>query len=325
MEEKILVGDVGGTNARFALCDLQTGALSSYKTYSTSHFSSLELTVSDYLHDKELHIDKACIAIACPVDGDQVHMTNHNWSFSTIKLKENLKFKMLEVINDFHANAMAIPTLQSSDLITISDFKANKNKPITILGAGTGLGVAHVLPWRGEWVTLPGEGGHVEFAACNDKEYEILKILHQEFGRVSVERILSGPGVVNLYKAYMISENKMPNDFTPEEITGNAIRNECEDCHETLSLFCTILGRFAGSLALTFNSQGGVYISGGIVPRFSEFLKASGFRKAFTEKGRFKRYVGDVPVHIVTHKHIGLLGAGAFLRQKLGLTLGPVS
>lgn len=323
MLDYVLVADVGGTNARLALCDIATGSLSNQVTYPTEQFSSLELTVEDYLKHQEQKIDKACIAIACPVAGDVIRMTNHNWSFSISAFKEQLGFSQLEVINDFHAAAMAVPILGKNDRAVVSDYPADNSKPVSVLGAGTGLGVAHIFPHNGEWIALPGEGGHAEFAACTDEEYEILKLLHDKFGRVSAERILSGPGLVNLYEALVMTRQRQPLHLSPEAISTHAMNKSCQDCYDTLALFCTILGRFAGSLALTFNSRGGVYLAGGIVPRFIDFLRKSDFQKSFTEKGRFKRYVGDIPVYVVTHEQIGLLGAGAYLRQKLGIVLKP--
>lgn len=216
---------------------------------------------------------------------------------------------------------MAVPMLKEEDRVVISDFVADFTKPITVVGPGTGLGVAHLISHKKEWITLPGEGGHTEFSACTDKEFGIYKILLSRFGRVSMERILSGPGLVNLYESIAVLNGQDPKCMTPADVANCAINGRCVNCVEALMMFCNVLGRFSGSLALTFNSRGGVYLAGGIIPNFLEFFRKSEFNRFFTEKGRFKRYVGDIPVYVVTHQHMGLLGAGAYLRQKKGNTL----
>jgi glucokinase len=198
---------------------------------------------------------------------------------------------------------------------------AQKDKPIAVYGAGTGLGVAHLVHVNRRWVSLPGEGGHVDFAPNSEEEDIILEVLRAEVGHVSAERVLSGPGLVNLYRAIVKSDKRLPEKLEPKDITERALADSCIDCRRALSLFCVILGRFGGNLALSLGTFGGVYIAGGIVPRFMEFFKASGFRAAFEDKGRFKDYVHDIPVFMITHGQPGLLGAGAHLRQTLGMHL----
>ncbi|RTG56100.1 glucokinase, partial [Serratia marcescens] len=171
------------------------------------------------------------------------------------------------------------------------------------------------------WVSLPGEGGHVDFAPNSEEEDIILEVLRGEVGHVSAERVLSGPGLVNLYRAIVKADNRLPEKLEPKDITERALADSCIDCRRALSLFCVIMGRFGGNLALNLGTFGGVYIAGGIVPRFMEFFKASGFRAAFEDKGRFRDYVRDIPVFMITHGQPGLLGAGAHLRQTLGMRL----
>ena len=188
-------------------------------------------------------------------------------------------------------------------------------------GAGTGLGVAHLVHVDKRWVSLPGEGGHVDFAPNSEEEGIILEELRAELGHVSAERVLSGPGLVNLYRAIVKSDGRLPENLQPREVTERALADSCTDCRRALSLFCVIMGRFGGNLALTLGTFGGVYIAGGIVPRFLEFFKASGFRGGFEDKGRFKAYVQDIPVYLIVHDNPGLLGSGAHLRQTLGQVL----
>ena len=248
-------------------------------------------------------------------------MTNHTWAFSIKEMKENLGFEHLEIINDFTAVSMAIPMLKKEDLIQFGGGEPVKDKPIAVYGAGTGLGVAHLVHVDKRWVSLPGEGGHVDFAPNSEEEDMILEQLRAEMGHVSAERILSGSGLVNLYHAIVKSDGRLPENLQPKDVTERALKDSCIDCRRALSLFCVIMGRFGGNLALTLGTFGGVYIAGGVVPRFLDFFKASGFRGGFEDKGRFKAYVEDIPVYLIVHDNPGLLGAGAHLRQVLGQIL----
>ncbi|WP_343553354.1 glucokinase [Pantoea sp.] len=316
-----LVGDVGGTNARLALCEVETGAISQAETFSTSDYDNLEAVIRHYLDEQKQDIKHGCIAIACPITGDWVEMTNHDWAFSTKAMKENLALESLEIINDFTAVSMAIPMLSEKEVIQFGGKSPIEGKPIAIYGAGTGLGVSHLVHVDKRWISLPGEGGHVDFAPNSEEEGEILEVLRAELGHVSAERVLSGSGLVNLYRAIVKSDDREPENLKPKDVTERALKDSCIDCRRALSLFCVIMGRFGGNLALNLGTFGGVYIAGGIVPRFLDFFKASGFRAAFEDKGRFRDYLVDIPVYMITHDQPGLLGAGAHLRQVLGREL----
>jgi glucokinase len=309
MTKYALVGDVGGTNARLALCDVDSGEISRAKTYSGLDYPTLEAVVRVYLDETGAEVEDGCIAIACPITGDWVAMTNHTWEFSIAE------------INDFTAVSMAIPMLKKEHLTQFGGGEPVEGKPIAVYGAGTGLGVAHLVHVDKRWVSLPGEGGHVDFAPNSEEEGIILEELRSEIGHVSAERVLSGPGLVNLYRAIVKSDGRLPENLQPKDITERALEDSCIDCRRALSLFCVIMGRFGGNLALTLGTFGGVYIAGGIVPRFLDFFTASGFRGGFEDKGRFKSYVQDIPVYLIVHDNPGLLGAGAHLRQTLGYYL----
>lgn len=321
MEKYLLVGDIGGTNARLALCCLSSGNICHAKSYSGMEFVSLKALITCYLTEQQIQVTQACIAIACPVQGDWVEMTNYHWAFSITEMKQQLQFDNLQVINDFTAAAMAIPVLKQEHVIQIGGDKPLPNSPIAVYGAGTGLGVAHLMPVEGRWIPLPGEGGHVDLAATSAQEDAILALLRQRFGRVSVERILSGSGLVNLYQALVVADNRVPEQLLPKMITERALVYRDKDCQDTLSLFCQIMGRFGGNLALNLSTFGGVYIAGGIVPRFLSFFQQSDFRAAFDNKGRVKTLVESIPVYLIVHDNPGLLGAGAYLRQQLGYLL----
>ncbi|MFO6426528.1 glucokinase [Escherichia coli] len=192
-----------------------------------------------------------------------------------------------------------------------------KGKPIAVYGAGTGLGVAHLVHVDKRWVSLPGEGGHVDFAPNSEEEAIILEILRAN-GQCSAERVLSGPGLVNLYRAIVKADNRLPENLEPKDITERALADSCTDCRRALSLFASLWAVLAAIWRSDLGTFGGVFTAGGIVPRLPEFFKASGFRAAFEDKGRFKEYVYDIPVYLIVHDNPGLLGSGAHLRQTLG-------
>ena len=313
-----LVGDIGGTNARLALCNLADGTLSDPIIYSALENDSLESVIHKFRQETKVDFKAACIAIACPVNQDYIKMTNNPWEFSQSQMKANLGLDTLLVINDFTAMSMSVTCLPRESLVKIGGGEPDPTAPIAVYGAGTGLGVAHLIKHGDKWIPLSGEGGHVDFAPNSEEEAIILEILRAEIGHVSAERVLSGPGLVNLYRAIVKADNRLPENLKPKDITERALADSCTDCRRALSLFCVIMGRFGGNLALNLGTFGGVFIAGGIVPRFLEFFKASGFRAAFEDKGRFKEYVHDIPVYLIVHDNPGLLGSGAHLRQTLG-------
>ncbi|AFP85272.1 glucokinase [secondary endosymbiont of Ctenarytaina eucalypti] len=317
----VLVGDVGGTNVRLALCYLSTGEISHIHTYASDGYDNLESVIHNYLISQQVAIKEACIAIACPINSDWVEMTNHSWAFSIKAMQANLELEQLEIINDFTAVAMATPMLTEKEVIQFGGRHSIIGKPIAIYGAGTGLGVSHLLQVEKRWISLPGEGGHVDFAPNSEEEYSILNVLREELGHVSAERVLSGPGLVNLYRAIVKVDERLPENLLPKQVTKQALADSCIDSRRALSLFCVLMGRFGGNLALNMGTFGGVYIAGGIVPRFLDFFRASGFRAAFEDKGRFKDYLLDIPVYLIRHDQPGLLGAGAHIRQLMGYQL----
>ena len=318
MSQYALVTDIGGTNARFALYDLSTNELSAITKVLISKDDVLLELIKSYLNSQSETVDMACIAIACPIDeGDLIEMTNNNLSFSRSELIKELKLTKLEVINDFTAVSTSIPRLSANDVIKIGGEEPNLNYPIAIYGAGTGLGVSHLVKVNENWISLPGEGGHTELPMVNEEEDRILAQLRKKFGRVSCERFLSGNGIVNIYQALLQINNQPIEEITPDIIVNKALSNSCPICLATLTHFCTFMGRFGGNLALTLNTQGGVYIAGGIVPRFIEFFKASPFREAFEYKGRMSFLVKKIPVYVIIHKDPGLFGAGVYLQNSL--------
>lgn len=316
LNEINIIADIGGTNMRVAQLDTQ-GNITNITIYACAEHESLSVVLTDFMTKYQLIGKKvnACLAIACPVDKDLIVMTNLPWQFSQSQLKAQLSLNELVLINDFTAIAHSIPYLGAQQKVQIGAGDVLANKPISICGAGTGLGVANLIPVGSNWHSLSGEGGHVDFAPVDEQEIAILQFLSKKYARVSSEQLLSGLGIEQIYQALSFVKNGEATVLSAKNITEKALAGDCSLCVETLSQFCRILGSFAGNLALTLGSYGGVYIAGGIVPRFIEFFSNSEFRARFEAKGRLSSFNQPIPTFIVTEEQPGLLGASAYLKQ----------
>lgn len=322
LEGFALVGDVGGTNARLSLVNLADGTLSNTKIYSSVDNESLEQVIVKYRNEVNAQFDHACIAIASMLNGDYVKMTNNHWEFSISQMKANLGLKDLIFINDFTAMSMSTVAIRREDMIKIGGDKVVEGAPMAIYGAGTGLGVGYLVKVNQKWIPLPSEGGHVYVATTNDRQDDILKVLRKSFDHVSAERLLSGQGLVNLYKAIATLNGHEVKDVQPCDVTASAFAaTPCPDCKEAVDQFCALMGTFGANLVVNVLAKGGVYIAGGIVPRFIEYFKNSDFRKCFENKGRFSNLLASIPVYVLECQDAGLLGAGAYIRQELGAVL----
>lgn len=311
-----LVADIGGTNIRLGIARAN-GEVNEITVYQCRDFDSLQAVVEHYLADNHISDSKinACFAIACPVENDLIQMTNLPWQFSKSELKEQLNLNKLLVINDYTAIAYAVPFLTEQQKVQIGAGEAQTGKPISICGPGTGLGVANVVSVAGKWIALSGEGGHVDFAPIDETEVKIFEYLSQKYAHVSYEQLLSGLGIEQIYQALVSIKGVDLPELSASEISEKALSNDCSVCLETLEQFCKILGSFAGNLALTLASFGGVYIAGGIVPRFIEFFNQSEFRSRFESKGRLAQFNQNIPTFVITESQPGILGASAYLRQ----------
>jgi len=316
-----VVADIGGTNIRLAIVD-KNKKLTHIESYQCRDFDSLAAVLQHYFTIQQINdsLINACLAIACPVENDQVIMTNMSWSFSQKELKLALKLNNLWLINDYTAIAHAIPLLSHKQKVKIGEGKAIANTPIAVCGPGTGLGVANLVNVDNNWVCLSGEGGHSDFAPVNEEQVKILQFLLTKYHHVSYEQLLSGLGLEQIHQALHHINKLQYSPLSAQEISQKALDNSCQQCLATLQHFCKILGSFAGNLALTGGCFGGVYIAGGIVPRFIEFFKESGFRKCFEQKGRFSDYNQNIPTFVITESQPGMLGASAYLCQQLQIT-----
>ena len=321
-----LIGDIGGTNARFALVDprAETLELLEQRTLKAAEFASLQHAAERYLADVGAAPRRASIAVACPVTGDAIRLTNRAWSFSREDLRKALKLDELKVLNDFGAVARAIPALAPNERETLhpgGEVRTTPLAPISVIGPGTGLGVALLVgDGRHGWQAIETEGGHVTFAPLGDEEQRIARWLNARHGRTSYERLLSGPGISTIDQVLAAGDEpsldalaESPRD--PSTIVTAALEGHDLTARQALARFCAVLGSFAGDAVLLHGART-VMIAGGIVPRFIPFLRSSAFRERFLAKGRFAALLETVAIHIVTHPQPGLLGAAVALQEQ---------
>lgn len=314
-----IIADIGGTNARFALIDLSSDSahIMHRQTLPTAEFGSLQHAVEHYLSSLGVAPRYASFAVACPVSSDEVRLTNRAWAFSQSEMISALGLETLVVINDFGATALAVLAMQDEDRVILHGASnQQRTGPISVIGPGTGLGVALLVGDDSKgWQVVETEGGHVSFAPQVEEEQMISDwISARHHGRCSNERILSGIGLSYIEAAISLPQKTQLRD--PADIVAAAIDGHDVIARRTLARFCSILGSVAGDAALIHGSKT-VSIAGGIVPRFIPYLKSSAFRERFLAKGRFASYLESVSIHVITHESPGLLGAAIALKNKL--------
>jgi glucokinase len=315
METPRLLADIGATNARFAL-QHPGGAISAIEILGADDFASVASAINAYCKLHPACIQHAVIAIANPVNGDEVSMTNRNWSFSIAGLREALGLQTLLVVNDFAALARAIPLLGPAQLKQLGGMTANPEGCIGVIGPGSGLGVAGLMPHDGHWKVIAGEGGHVSFAPNDARECDILDYGRQQHEHLSVERLLSGPGLELIHQALaartqLSAPGRRAAEISQAAATGDAL------CLEVLDCFSAILGSVAGNLALTLGASGGIYIGGGIVPKLGRLFDEQRFRERFEAKGRFSAYLSAIPCYLILAETPAFIGAAALLDEHL--------
>ena len=306
-----LVGDIGGTNARFALVSPGKSELMSIKTLQCTKFETVQEAINSYISSiNDAEIISACIASAGTTHLDIFKPANNDWVINKSNVSSALNDIQVNWINDFSAQALATTTLKSNDVIVINQGAVQPERVRLVIGPGTGLGTCGLINSSNGWVPLPAQGGHSDFAPNSSLEIEIWTLLQKQFGHVAVERILSGPGIVNLYKALCQINEKEVLFNSPSEITSAAIKvNPDSISKETLHLFCRIFGSVTGSIALSTGCLGGIYITSDLVRNFLDFFIDSDFLKSFEDKGRLKYYMTDIPIFISKKENMGLIGS----------------
>ena len=312
-----LVGDIGGTNARFAIVPVGTSELTSIKTLHCEKFETVQQALQFYLSSiEDIKISSACIASAGTVHLDTFKPANNDWVINKSEVSSALNNIQVSWINDFKAQALATTLLSNNDVITIKAGIEQPDRLRLVIGPGTGLGVCGLIRSSSGWVPIPTQGGHSDLAPSTSLQIEILTLLQKKFGHVAVERVLSGPGIVNLYEALCEINGKDILFHSPSEITAAAINpNPDHLSKETLHLFCQIFGSVTGSIALTTGSLGGVYITSDLVRNFLDFFIGSEFVQNFENKGRMKFYMADIPIYLSKKENMGLLGAIRYLNH----------
>ncbi|HZU89393.1 MAG TPA: glucokinase [Stellaceae bacterium] len=309
-----LVGDIGATNARFGLMSSRR-ALLHHRIFACEEHPTIEDALALYLDEcGEWPMPRiGALAIASAIAGDRVTMTNHPWSFSIATLCARLGFERLEVINDFTAVALALPHLGAEDRLAVGGGSPAAGAPLAVLGAGSGLGVSGLIPAGDRWIPLTGEGGHATMAPADGRESAVLDHLRRQFDHVSAERLLSGPGLVNIYRSLAALAGVPARGYTAAEITDPATGAADPLCRDSTDLFCAMLGTMAGNLALILGARGGVYIAGGIAPRLGRRFLTSPFRERFEAKGRMRSYLAAIPTYLVVHPFPAFVGCAALL------------
>ena len=313
-----LIADIGGTFARFALETAQ-GEFEHIALLRCAEHADFHAAVRAFMDrlPRQLHVAHAAIAIANPVEGDQVRMTNYHWQFSIEEARQRLGLDTLVVVNDFTALAMALPRLRGGEIRQIGGGAPRAHSVIGLLGSGSGLGVSGLIPAGEGWISLGSEGGHTNFAPRDEREIALLRFAWNEYEHVSFERLLSGPGLELMHRAMADYLKRPAEPLSAPEITARALEATDPVCEETLELFCTLLGTAAANLAVTLGALGGIYIGGGIVPRLGEYFDRSRFRARFEDKGRFSDYVAGIPTYVITAEHATFKGASAILEAQL--------
>jgi len=312
----ILIGDIGGTNARFSILVDAEAEPTEFPTVQTADFA----TIDDAIRRVVLEVAavrplSAILAVAGPIDGDEIDLTNCDWVVRPKTMIGDLGFEDVLVVNDFEAQALAVATLPTRYQESLGTAGEPHVASRVVLGPGTGLGVAGLVHARDTWFPVPGEGGHVDVGPRSARDYEIFPHLEPIEGRISAEQLLCGRGLVNIYRAICLADGLEPVLSIPADVTAHGLSGENKQAAETLSLFVTYLGRLAGDMALIFMARGGVYLAGGISQRIIPALKGDEFRRAFEDKAPHSALMKTIPTFVVIHPQAALAGLASFARQ----------
>ncbi|MBL0370519.1 glucokinase [Rhizobium sp. KVB221] len=311
----ILIGDIGGTNARFSLLADAYAEPKEFPIVQTAKFATIDEAIQRVVLDKtSMHPRSTILAVAGPINGDEIPLTNCPWVVRPRALIDNLGFEDVVVINDFEAQALAVASLGNENQIQIGRGSVLPGHSKVVLGPGTGLGVAGLVHALNAWIPVPGEGGHVDLGPRSVRDEKIFPHIEQIDGRVSAEQILCGRGMVNLYRAICAADGVAPAFSDPADVSNNGLSAENAQAAETLSLFATYLGRVAGDMACVFMARGGVYLAGGIPQKILPALQRPEFRAAFEDKAPHSALMATIPTFVVTHPLAALAGLSTYAR-----------
>jgi glucokinase len=319
--ESALLADIGATNARFAL--LTGDIIGASATYEVAdHASPIEAARIFLAGPASGHSPRqALIAAAGPVANNRVVMTNAGWTVDSERIRRGLDLSAVHVLNDFEALGWSLPALRPDDIATVGKTAPGAKGTMAVMGPGSGFGLAALAPCATGETVLVTEGGHATLSSENRREEAIIRAIREQVHHVSVERVLSGPGLVQLYHAIAKVDGTSVPERSSSEIVAHALEGDCKVSLETLELFCAFLGSVAGNIALTLGAQGGVFIGGGITKRFTDFLRRSSFRERFEAKGRMSSYLERIATAVIIHDYPAFLGLAYLARHSRGRRL----
>lgn len=314
-----LIGDIGGTNARFALVHGDGQPIERFPDAKTANFATIDDAIA-FSMSQGAQPRSAVLALAGPVQGDKVPLTNCSWVVEPKRMIARFGLDEVILLNDFEALSLSLPQLGDADLVRIGGGAAVENGAQVVVGPGTGLGAAALIHARNTWFPVPGEGGHIDLAPVSARDFAIWSHIDEPFGegpyrRIAGETLLCGAGLVRVYKAIVAADGKTARFDDPSEITAAAMEGGDADAREALSLFCVHLGRLAGNLALTVMARGGVFLAGGIAAKIAPFLVESGFREAFIDKAPHRTMMDRMPTAVIVHPEPALAGIAAYARR----------
>ena len=325
----LLAGDIGGTKTNLGLFrrGKKRPVLEVEETYTSQQAPSLEHIVKNFIAKHKVGVSKACFGIAGPVIGGRVKTTNLPWDISEARMKRQLQLSYVSLINDLTATALAVPLLNRKELFSLNKAEARKGQNLAIMASGTGLGTGFLIPWDGKYIPVSSEGGHVDFSPNSKAEIELWQYLREQYGHVSIERVISGPGLVNIYSwlkdsgryrepAWLAKQIKEME--TAAAISEVGLADGHPLCVEALNVFVSVMGAAAGNLALTAMTTGGVYLGGGIPPKILPKLQEPFFIQAYENKGRFAEVLEKIPVRVILNEKAALLGAAQWGFDKEG-------
>lgn len=306
---RVVAGDIGGTKTLLR-CVESSGVVSAERRYDSVRYGSFDDLLRDFLPLCSGSVDAACFAVAGPVLGQRAEITNLKWVMEVPALERAFSIRRVSLINDFYAVALGVPLLGPADTIPLQEGKRDRSAPISILGAGTGLGEAFVVPQAGGWLVIPSEGGHGDFAPQDEEQARLFLALHRRFGHVSWERVVSGMGIVNIF-TFLGGE-----EITAAEVAERAAAGEARALR-AFQIFVDAYGAEAGNMALRVLARGGVFLAGGVAAKNVSFFTDGRFMTAFRRKGRFGELLREIPVDLITNEQVGLIGAMSMARRSL--------
>jgi len=321
-DSSVLVADIGGTNARLAIAHLKKDnsapELSGFMAFPCADYNELDVVLGEYFAAIKGPSPKyACLAVAGPVIGRTAHLTNLGWHLNAAQLEAKFGFESLHLVNDFAALARSTPILGGQDLIVLRDCDTKPGGPVSVMGPGTGFGLALLVHHQSGCSIISGEGGHISFVPHGDLETKVWSALQESIGRVTVETLLSGVGLMRIYRELCHIHKVTPLNYDPRTISNQALDHGDEICLKTLSVFCSMLGSVTGDIVLSHGSTGGVFLGGGILPKIRDFFITSDFVERFLDKPPMQEFVNKVPVQLIVAPDAALKGAALLYSEHM--------